>query len=83
MDYIVKSYPTADKKEWGKFHVECYRCGEPLILTVDTSCGPPSEAGTECLACGAQPVYRVNWWYEVELQEMNRDDKNAYLSHEH
>ena len=45
-----------------------------MTLAVDTSSGPPSEAGTECLTCGAQPVYRVNWWYEIELQEMKRDD---------
>ena len=68
-----QGWPVPDGKTAGKFHINCYKCGDPLTLDVDTSCGVPSEVGTECLNCGAEPVYRVNWWYEFELQEMKRD----------
>lgn len=67
-------WPVSDAKIWGLFHVNCIKCGKPLSIHVDVSCGPPSEAGTECLNCGAVPIYRVNWWYEVALEALVRDD---------
>jgi hypothetical protein len=52
----------------------CPACGAPMRVLVDCSCGPPQEQGAECPACGACPVWRVDWCYFVELLEVLRDE---------
>lgn len=45
---------------------QCPDCGEELTLHVDLSEGPPGEVGMEC-DCGAIPIWKLEWCYEVWL----------------
>lgn len=53
---------------------DCPQCGRVLDIHIDTSEGPPGEAGTEC-DCGAIPVWAVDWAYEVWLDKYLHDER--------
>ena len=73
--------PVPDARIAYCFHAACPACGALLTLQADVSCSPPSEVGTEC-DCGALPVWKADWWYEVELTEYLRDDGDRYTKRE-
>jgi hypothetical protein len=56
---------------------KCPACGCDLEVYVDLSEGPPDEVGAECLNCGAIPVWRLNWWYEVEIGDFAYYEREA------
>ncbi len=67
--------PIPDERRAYLFHAACPACGAALELVVDVSCGPHGEVGAECEGCGALPIWRVDWWYAVEVCEYVRDDR--------
>lgn len=50
-----------------EYTMSCPNCGRKIKICIDTSNGPPREAGTEC-ECGKFPVFRVDWAYDVWLE---------------
>lgn len=71
----TRGRPVPDGHTAYLFHAACPDCGAALRLSVDCSCGPPGEVGAECESCGAQPCWRVDWCYAVEVTEYLRDDR--------
>lgn len=58
---------------------QCPVCKMELLVGVDDSCGPPSEAGAECELCGAIPVFVVETHIHYTLGEVLYDERQRAI----